>query len=98
MSLDKSKLELIATDCAREAACRFEVAINQFIEAKDIKVLTSFAAIGAVRILEYLCRKRLPIELPHLLQGLIMGRSGAGVKIVQCVYQTHCKNYPFGRT
>lgn len=78
MSMDKRKIEIMANDCAREAACRWEMAINQLIENKDNKALTLFAFTGAIRILEYLQRKRLPITVNNLLGGLIMGRSGSG--------------------
>ncbi len=76
LQLDSAQLRIITGDCAREAASRWEMAINHFID--DKKGLMLFAATGAIRILEYLCRKHLPIETSHLLMGLIMGRSGKG--------------------
>ena len=76
MELDSQKLKIITDDCAKEIACRWEMAINHFVE--DQKGLMTFAATGAVRILEYLCRKRLPIEIEHLIRGVSAGCSGAG--------------------
>ncbi len=75
LKLNSAQLKILAEQCAKEAACRWEMAINHFIDEKGLML---FALTGAIRIVEYLCRKHLAIEGPHLLKGLMMGRSGAG--------------------
>ena len=69
--MEEKKLEIIVEDCALEAACRWDMAINYLLNSNDD--ISKFANVGAARIIKYLCDKKLNINTPNLLAGLIGG-------------------------
>jgi hypothetical protein len=76
MKLPQNKLRILIEQIAREASCRWDMAIHNYIYTNhDVDL---FAMVGAIRIVEYLLRKDLPFNTGNALFGLIAGRSGAG--------------------
>jgi hypothetical protein len=71
-SSDRGKLDNIIDVFANEAACRWDMAINYFISDHPSEIM-KFADAGAVRVIEYLCRKKVEISHQNLLRGLVAG-------------------------
>ncbi len=75
--IEPEKLRIMLESVGMEAACRYQYWITTCLVADPVEGIIPFAKTGVERMLEYVLRKRLPLSIEHLLQGLILGRSGA---------------------
>ncbi len=77
--IDQEQLRILLEMVALEASRRYEFIMDNYLSDAPIEAVIPLAKAQVERMLEYILRKQLPLNLDNLLTGLIAGHSGAYV-------------------
>ncbi len=79
LTLDEMELKVLVEAAALEACRRYQYVILVMLSEKPLEGVVEMARVGARRMLEYVGRRRLPLSIENLVDGLIAGHSGGYV-------------------